>query len=416
MKNTLKIFFTIFVVFISINVSALEVKYEGANKGIIVGGDDLFGNVDLVYPGDFITDEVTINNTTKIPLEVYFKVNNDNSSLSNVLLLNITLLYDGVESTIYNGNFKANSLRDYISLGTYKSGFNGKLKFTLSIPASVDNTYADADFKSIVTFKVEDNGYNGTDVIDPITDTNGDGVINGDDDQDNDGIVDSLDDSDGDGVTDDEDADTRGGRDTNGDGKINGEDDWDLDGIPDATDDSDGDGIVDNEDPDIRGNREKDGGYDTDGDGKITPNDDWDHDGVLDKDDDWDGDGIPDSEDLDTRGGIDSNNDGRINGDDDWDGDGIPDGIDDSDGDGIVDNEDPDIRGPHFPNNKSYGEKDKDNNENNGNDGKDNGKNKHKPIISPTTYDDIAKYFIFLVLSIGGIVFYFVNTKKIEGE
>ena len=414
MKNALKIFITILVIFISINVSALEVRYEGANKGVIKDGDDFFNTLDLVYPGDSATDEIRINNTTNVPLEVYFKVNSGNSELANALLLTVVLNYNGSESTIYNGNFVATSINQYVSLGTYKAGFNGKLKFILSVPATIDNDFADDQFDTVVTFKVEDKGYNGADATDTINggDTNGDGAINGDDDSDGDGIKDSEDDSDGDGITDDEDADNRGGRDTNGDGKINGEDDWDLDGIPDGIDDSDGDGIVDNEDPDIRGDLEKDGGYDTDGDGKITGDDDWNHNGIPDSQEDFDGDGIKDFEDLDNRGGLDTNNDGKINGEDDWDLDGIPDGIDDSDGDGIVDNEDPDIRGPFFPNNKN----------NDGNDdGKDdgnNGKDKSKPIISPTTFDDIAKYFGLLILSIVGIVLYIVTfkKKKIEGE
>ena len=414
MKTAIKILVTIFVIFISINVSALEVRYEGANKGIILDGNNLFSNVDLVYPGDTATDQVTINNTTNVPLHVLFKVNSGNSQLANALLLSIVLEHNGTQNTIYNGNFVATNINQYTSLGTYKAGFTGTLRFTLSVPASLDNDYADDEFNSVITFKVEDEGYNDSDAGDVVciicTDTNGDGKMNGLDDSDNDGIADAEDDSDGDGITDDEDADTRGGRDTNGDGKINGEDDWDLDGILDSIDDSDGDGIVDNEDPDIRCNHEKDGGYDTNGDGKIDGDDDWNHNGIKDSDEDSDGDGIMDDEDLDTRGGRDTNGDGKINGEDDWNGNGIPDGVEDSDGDGIVDNEDPDIRGPLFPNNKSNDNGKDDNNGNN------NGKDKTKPIISPTTFDDIAKYFVLLILSIGGIALYFANVKKIEGE
>ena len=412
MKNVFKCLIIIFIVFISINVNALEVKYEGANKGIILHGNTMFDDLDLVYPGDYATDTVNINNTTNIPLKVYLKVANDNNDFADVLLLNVVLNQNGNESTVYNGKLNGSQLNDYKYLGSFKSGFNGNLKFTLSIPASIDNTFAGKEINNTFTFKVEDLGYNPEDTIVEPLDSNGDGAIDGNDDVDRDGIIDSEDDSDGDGVTDDEDADTRGGRDTNGDGKINGDDDWDLDGVPDAIDDSDGDGIVDNEDPDIRGNLVKDGAFDTNCDNKITPLDDWDHDGVLDKDDDWDRDGIPDSEDLDTRGGIDSNNDGRINGDDDWDGDGIPDATDDSDGDGIVDNEDPDVRGAYFPNNdrhkdKIYCDNGKDNN---------NGKDKTKPVISPITYDDIFKYFVLLLISFIGMGYYFAKTKKNEGE
>ena len=393
MKKILSFFITIFIIFISVNVNALEVKYEGANKGIILDGDSLFSNLDLAYPGDYVIDEVNINNTTGVPLSVYMKVNSESSDLADVLLLNITLIENENERVIYNGDFNATSINDYTFLGNYKSGFNGTLRFTLSIPASLNNDFANEELNSVITFKVEDFGYN--DKVIPINgvDTTGDGIITGDDDSDGDGIIDSEDDSDGDGIVDSEDADTRGGRDTNGDGKINGDDDWDGDGIPDGIDDSDGDGIVDNEDADIRGNKDKDGGIDTNGDGKITGDDDWNHNGIKDSEEDSDGDGIMDDEDLDTRGGIDTNGDGKINGDDDWDGDGIPDGIDDSDGDGIVDNEDPDIRGIKIPK-----------------------KEDKKPIISPTTYDGIAKYFALLVLSIIGIALYFVNTKKNEGE
>lgn len=182
MKNALKIFITIFVIFISINVSALEIKYEGANKGIIKDGDTLFNDINLVYPGDSATDEVIIKNTTNVPLEVYFKVNSGESRLADALLLTVVLDYNGAESTIYNGDFVASPLNNYISLGTYKAGFNGKLKFILSVPSTLDNDFAADDLDTVFTFMVEDKGYNSDkNVIDPITDTNGDGKINGKD-------------------------------------------------------------------------------------------------------------------------------------------------------------------------------------------------------------------------------------------
>ena len=49
-------------------------------------GDSLFSNLDLAYPGDYVIDEVNINNTTSVPLSVYMKVNSESSDLADVLL------------------------------------------------------------------------------------------------------------------------------------------------------------------------------------------------------------------------------------------------------------------------------------------------------------------------------------------
>ena len=134
----------------------LYVQFNGAAHKLIAVPDDFFSNFSKAMPGDLLMDDVEISNTTENEAEIFFQTKVENqSAMQETLLekLNLTITMRGV--VIYEGNLRASSLNEGISLGKFLPGQKERLSFSIVIPKELDNLYAlqDASVRWIFTVK-----------------------------------------------------------------------------------------------------------------------------------------------------------------------------------------------------------------------------------------------------------------------
>ncbi len=150
-------------------VNALEVEYKGS-KTMVSDGRDIFEEqTGKLYPGDEISGEVTLKNTSELDRELFLKIEaTDATDVEAVeqLMLNLTLEKDGETSELFDGNFDLNVLNEFISIGEYLSGSEAVIHVKISLPEEIDNEFSSKNIETVWTFYVdEENG----DVI-PFTD------------------------------------------------------------------------------------------------------------------------------------------------------------------------------------------------------------------------------------------------------
>ena len=141
---------------------SLYVEYEGNSHKLITASDDFFSNLSNMMPGDTLSDEVLLRNTTGSDAEFFFhtQVPDHLSSEAIELLEKISLEIFLENELLYRGNLKSPVLEDRISLGIYKSGETKNFRFVLSIPESLTNTYALRETSIKWIFSVENEELN----------------------------------------------------------------------------------------------------------------------------------------------------------------------------------------------------------------------------------------------------------------
>ena len=122
----------------------MYVEFEGNSHKLITVSKDFFSNLGKMMPGDVLTDEIILRNTTNSNAEFFFQTAVPESTSSEALdlleLISLEITLD--QEPIYTGNLRAASLEDPISLGTYGKGESRIFQFTLSLPKTATNIYA----------------------------------------------------------------------------------------------------------------------------------------------------------------------------------------------------------------------------------------------------------------------------------
>lgn len=123
---------------------SMYVEFEGNSHKLITVSKDFFSNLGKMMPGDILTDEIILRNTTNSNAEFFFQTAVPESTSSEALdlleLISLEITLD--QEPIYTGNLRAASLEDPISLGTYGKGESRIFQFTLSLPKTATNIYA----------------------------------------------------------------------------------------------------------------------------------------------------------------------------------------------------------------------------------------------------------------------------------
>lgn len=136
------------------------VEYEGNSHKLVTASKDFFSNLGHIMPGDTLSDELVLKNTTNSDAELFFRTELPaNLSEAALQLLEKIRLEIYLESELlYCGNLKAQVLDKNHSLGIYKSGESQILTFKLHMPESLTNTYAlrEASVKWIFSVKNEE--------------------------------------------------------------------------------------------------------------------------------------------------------------------------------------------------------------------------------------------------------------------
>ena len=136
-----------------------EIIYENNADKYIDIGDGFFNNLGGLLPGDSISDQITIDNNSSNRIKYYLSVDTKNLTQEEIDLL------ENVNITINNSKnrelYKGKLLQiNNMLLGTYNSGSNEVINFTISIPSNLDNEYSKIATKIIWIFSVNEENNN----------------------------------------------------------------------------------------------------------------------------------------------------------------------------------------------------------------------------------------------------------------
>lgn len=144
----------------------LSVEFNGMAHKLLAVPNNFFHNIKRAMPGDEYHDEIVLSNTTDRDAELFFRTEIENQNEMQIeLLQKITLRISDNRGVVYDGNLLSKELEEAVSLGNFKAGVKGKLKFHISIPKELKNIYAlrEADVKWI--FSVYENDENMSDTM-----------------------------------------------------------------------------------------------------------------------------------------------------------------------------------------------------------------------------------------------------------
>lgn len=158
-----------------------SVTYEGGAERFVFlpgsseSGTDLFDNFKGVMPGDVLQQAVTVKNNYNgcDKVNIYLRAethSEDGSSLSSGtkdaiadtvsmrdFLSKLSMKVKNGDQTIYEASAdQLGGLKDNVLLGTFRYGEETKLIVELSVPAELDNTYADRIGEVDWVFAVEE--------------------------------------------------------------------------------------------------------------------------------------------------------------------------------------------------------------------------------------------------------------------
>ncbi len=133
------------------NNDTFLVEYRGGAEGLIKKGDDFFDNWGTLLPGDVAEDFVTVQNSYASPVNIYFKTEQwEKTHLAEVVGLKI---WKG-EELIYDGNMLG-SLNEILLARNVRKGEQFILRFQVSLPAELNNSYAASYAKTKWIFRTE---------------------------------------------------------------------------------------------------------------------------------------------------------------------------------------------------------------------------------------------------------------------
>jgi len=118
---------------------AFNIVFENGSNGLVKVGDNFFGNLNQLMPGDIVTDTVNIKNKYSKQVEIFFRTecieNNDLLELINIEIRNGT-------EVIYTGSLDSTELSQGVSLGRYNKWDESDLVYSVHVPSELTNTYA----------------------------------------------------------------------------------------------------------------------------------------------------------------------------------------------------------------------------------------------------------------------------------
>lgn len=121
--------------------SKAKIEYENNAEKYIEVPDNFLGKLSHVSPGDVISQEVTLGNTTSDEAEYFVTLKRGENMTEQQINLfkNLNLVVVADSKKLYEGNlYEVNK----ISLGKYDSKETAKVKFTVNVPRELDNEYS----------------------------------------------------------------------------------------------------------------------------------------------------------------------------------------------------------------------------------------------------------------------------------
>lgn len=118
------------------------VEYQGESAEVIINEENFFGNLPTLLPGDEYTDGAKLVNSGKRPVQLYFRsIVEDATDITDRIKLTIETETEGQSKVIYEGPIRAENLTEDTLLMTIPAQSQGKMVFSLHVPAELDNEY-----------------------------------------------------------------------------------------------------------------------------------------------------------------------------------------------------------------------------------------------------------------------------------
>lgn len=135
--------------------SSVKIEYENNAELYMTVPDDFFSKLGHVLPGDNLTQEITLNNTTSDDVEYFVSTvgKEDISEKEANFLKSLKLTISQGNTLIYEGSLYP---LDKVSLGSYKTKSTSKIKFNITIPSELGNEYA--NFNTLMKWNFSVNG------------------------------------------------------------------------------------------------------------------------------------------------------------------------------------------------------------------------------------------------------------------
>ena len=140
------------------------IEYDKQAGKLIKSSGDPFEIFKDLIPGDSKTAEIELKNSSLTPRELKYFVSTNGTlaskqkDLASNIDVKIVMASKGTDTLIYSGPLIKDSNPLPTSLGTISAGSTSTLKVTVSLPNTLDNTYADTSIPTIWKFYVYDSG------------------------------------------------------------------------------------------------------------------------------------------------------------------------------------------------------------------------------------------------------------------
>lgn len=170
MKNSMRVFSSLLLaagLFCGGAITASAKNQEGKTQMVLPGGNsasiqfsngaDSFFNFSGVVPGDTLTQEIEVKNNRSETVTFYLNAAAPTQNEALLREISLTITNTATNRVIYSGNLTGNPTSAYgddlyknsttrlngINLGSFSANSTLYLKAVISVPLTVDNTYAD---------------------------------------------------------------------------------------------------------------------------------------------------------------------------------------------------------------------------------------------------------------------------------
>lgn len=136
-----------------INPPEFTVVYEGDAKELVISQDDFFTGIETLLPGDIKEGVFTMENKKQGKQNFLFRTK---VLEEKEILEQITLKIETAERLLYEGPLNSRELDSYIGLCSLEQGETKDVRFTLTVPKELDNSFTLNHCKVRWQFAVED--------------------------------------------------------------------------------------------------------------------------------------------------------------------------------------------------------------------------------------------------------------------
>ena len=124
----------------AVDDQVFNLEYQGHAEKLTVNTEDFFSNISTLVPGDVYEDMISLKNTGKEPMKLYFySVPHTRSTLIDEIGLSVRTEFNGNETIVYDGQMRAEELSEELLLITIPAGEEAVLAFRVTVPAELDN-------------------------------------------------------------------------------------------------------------------------------------------------------------------------------------------------------------------------------------------------------------------------------------